>query len=59
MSEAEVMRVKYWNEINVILDLAVPEKPEGAIRLVCMSDTHGHHKKHKLVAADIFIHGKY
>jgi hypothetical protein len=48
--------LRYDTKLDV--ELVIPEKPENAIRLVCMSDTHGHHKKHRLVPADIFIHGK-
>lgn len=57
MLETEVTTNRASLHDLTLTDLAIPEKPEGAIRIICMSDTHGHHKKHKLVAADIFVHG--
>lgn len=34
----------------------IPEKPEGAIRFVCVSDTHGTHRQIQIPQADVFIH---
>ena len=36
----------------------MPSKPEGAVRLVCMSDTHTLHEKFegKIPDGDIFVH---
>jgi len=37
-------------------DDPLPKKPEGALRFVCMSDTHGHHGEHAVPEGDVFLH---
>ena len=45
----------YQNE--VIRPSELPKKPENAIRIVCLSDTHNKHDNINIPSGDILIHG--
>ena len=50
--------VKVWNvgTVGQRKKNAIPPKPEGATRFVCISDTHNRHRMLELPAGDVLLH---